>query len=247
MVCPSSQLYRAEPLWRVWSLKLVGQNPRHFSLQNDSNTMLIRLFRPPDWRAPSCAWLSPPPCLATRFAHSTDVRLRCEDSQRLWQRLEFRSWQCSCSHRASRPPHCPRAALDGYGGVEPVTLQQLTAQQLAEKRELLTQQVTTWLDDEWLPQAVHQDLGDAAAEVWHCALSIAIVIVCRHESSPDLWWRCTSTHSHLLQAYARQRKGGEADMGSILLAVVGDLQAFNFHDTFTDPFEVELPQISLLT
>ncbi len=29
-------------------------------------------------------------------------------------------------------------------------------------------------------------------------------------------------------------------MGSVLLAVISELQAFNFHDTFTDPFEVGL-------
>ena len=34
-------------------------------------------------------------------------------------------------------------------------------------------------------------------------------------------------------------------MGSILLAVVSDLQAFNFHDTFTDPFEVGLLQLTV--
>ena len=45
---------------------------------------------------------------------------------------------------------------------------------------------------------------------------------------------------NLLQAYARQREGGEADMGSVLLAVISELQGFNFHDTFTDPFEVGL-------
>jgi len=31
-------------------------------------------------------------------------------------------------------------------------------------------------------------------------------------------------------------------MGSVLLAVISELQAFNFHDTFTDPFEVGLLQ-----
>ena len=34
---------------------------------------------------------------------------------------------------------------------------------------------------------------------------------------------------------------GQADIGTILLAVVGELQAFNFRETFTDAFEVGAP------
>lgn len=44
--------------------------------------------------------------------------------------------------------------------------------------------------------------------------------------------------TNLPQAYARQRQQGEADMASILLAIITDLQAFNFRETFTDSFEV---------
>jgi len=66
-----------------------------------------------------------------------------------------------------------------YGGVEPITLQQPTAQQLTEQREQLAQQVTAWLDDEWLPQAVHKDLGDAAAEARHRA-TIATIAAWHH-------------------------------------------------------------------
>ena len=49
--------------------------------------------------------------------------------------------------------------------VEPIVLAEPTAQQLSEQTQRLARQVTAWLDDEWLPQDVHRDLGDAAAEV----------------------------------------------------------------------------------
>jgi hypothetical protein len=54
--------------------------------------------------------------------------------------------------------------------------------------------------------------------------------------------QASSKHRSLLQAYARQRTAGQADIGSILLAVASDLQAFNFRETFTDAFEVRLQQ-----
>ena len=36
-------------------------------------------------------------------------------------------------------------------------------------------------------------------------------------------------------------------MGSILLGIASDLQAFNFRETFTDPFEVSLHTVGTFT
>lgn len=39
-----------------------------------------------------------------------------------------------------------------------------------------------------------------------------------------------------------QRQAGESDIGSILLGVAQELQAFNYRETFTGAFEVLLPR-----
>jgi hypothetical protein len=41
-----------------------------------------------------------------------------------------------------------------------------------------------------------------------------------------------------MQAYRAVRSAGENDIGSILLSIVSDLEAFNFDETFTGNFEV---------
>ena len=102
--------------------------------------------------------------IATCSRQRTHVRRHQKPLQRAQQPRRCCSWQHSATATAPRPSNCPQAAPDGSGGVEPVTLQQSSAHQLAELMHLLAQQVTAWLDEEWLPQDVHRDLGDAAAE-----------------------------------------------------------------------------------
>ena len=69
----------------------------------------------------------------------------------------------------------PCAAADRQGGgVDTIVLSLFTAQQLGEQTQQLARQVTAWLDDEWLPQAVHRDLGDAAAQVRSRAQTLMI-------------------------------------------------------------------------
>jgi hypothetical protein len=41
-----------------------------------------------------------------------------------------------------------------------------------------------------------------------------------------------------MQAYRNVRSTGENDIGTILLSIASDLEAFDFHDTFTGNFEV---------
>jgi hypothetical protein len=48
---------------------------------------------------------------------------------------------------------------------------------------------------------------------------------------------------HHVQAYRGVRSAGEDDVGTILLSIASDLEAFDFHDTFTGNFEVCAPAI----
>lgn len=43
-----------------------------------------------------------------------------------------------------------------------------------------------------------------------------------------------------MQAYRAVRSTGEDDLGTILLSIAADLEAFPFHDTFTGNFEVRM-------
>ena len=173
-----AQLCRAGPI------RSSCLNPRSGSLLLNFHNIDIMLIKPRDpsaCRAFTCARVSPPPCLITRLRQCRDLRRRSGKLQREWKLLQLRTWQHSCSRRVSRRPYSPHAASDGHGDVEPITLQQSTAQQLAEQRDQLAQQMTAWLDDEWLPQAVHKDLGDAAAEARQRATN-ATVAACHHRT-----------------------------------------------------------------
>jgi hypothetical protein len=101
------------------------------------------------------------PCTCAR--RCTDATSRLEQTH-----LQPQCYLRSASWSSARPRGVtvPRSAADRQGGgVEPLVLAQPTAQQLGEQTQRLARQVTAWLDDEWLPQDVHRDLGSAAAEV----------------------------------------------------------------------------------
>ena len=71
-------------------------------------------------------------------------------------------------------------------------------------------QVTTWLDEEWTPLEVHATLGRATGDAF-CRLR------------------------------AGERGGGNGrDVSDVLLGLSAELAAFNFRETFTNPFEVSL-------
>jgi hypothetical protein len=60
-----------------------------------------------------------------------------------------------------------------------------------------------WLDREFLPEAINQDIADRASQI-----------------------------------YLRQRLEGEDDLGSLLLAIVVEMQAFDFSQSFYGEFAV---------
>jgi len=60
-----------------------------------------------------------------------------------------------------------------------------------------------WLDAEFLPEAVNQQIADRAAQV-----------------------------------YVRQRMEGENDLGSLLIAILTEMQAFDFSKSFYSEFAI---------
>lgn len=97
-----------------------------------------------------------------------------------------------------------------------------------------------WQDDEWQVQDNHHDLGVAvgkASHVYNGGMLMHDDIAC--------WLRvsCRAAASFCagscMQAYRAVRSAGENDIGSILLSIASDLEAFDFDETFTGNFEVQ--------
>lgn len=61
----------------------------------------------------------------------------------------------------------------------------------------------SWLDREFIPEAINTTIADRAAQI-----------------------------------YARQRMEGENDLGSLTIAIITEMQAFNFQDSFFSEFAV---------
>lgn len=94
-----------------------------------------------------------------------------------------------------------------------------------------------WQDDEWQVQDNHRDLGIAVGKASHVyndgILLHDDIVGCATaaELQPAPVHAC-------MQAYRAVRSAGEHDIGSILLSIASDLEAFDFYDTFTGNFEV---------
>lgn len=67
----------------------------------------------------------------------------------------------------------------------------------------LRESLLAWLDREFLPEVINQDIADRASQI-----------------------------------YLRQRLEGEDDLGSLLLAIVVEMQAFDFSQSFYGEFAV---------
>jgi hypothetical protein len=61
----------------------------------------------------------------------------------------------------------------------------------------------SWLDREFIPEAIHSSIASRAAQI-----------------------------------YTRQRMEGENDLGSLLIAIVTEMQAFNFTESFYGEFAI---------
>jgi hypothetical protein len=85
--------------------------------------------------------------------------------------------------------------------IPPVTLP--TAQNPDQEGEWLKNSLLHWLNQEFLPEAVNQEIADRATQI-----------------------------------YVRHRMEGENDLGSLVLAIVTEMQAFDFSESFFSEFAV---------
>ncbi|MBE7383528.1 MAG: hypothetical protein F6J95_019185 [Leptolyngbya sp. SIO1E4] len=77
------------------------------------------------------------------------------------------------------------------------------AQDPQQEGEWLRATLHQWLDDEFLPEAVNEDIATRAAQI-----------------------------------FMRQRMEGENDVGSLLLAVLTEMQSFDFSKSFYGEFAI---------
>jgi hypothetical protein len=77
------------------------------------------------------------------------------------------------------------------------------AQQPQQEGQWLRASLQQWLDQEFLPEAVNQDIAERAAQV-----------------------------------FVRQRMEGENDLGSLVIAIVTEMQAFDFSKSFYSEFAI---------
>ena len=78
-----------------------------------------------------------------------------------------------------------------------------SAQNPQQEAEWLRRNLQRWLDREFIPEAVNQQIADRAAQI-----------------------------------YARQRMEGENDLGSLVIAIVTEMQAFDFSQSFYSEFAI---------
>ena len=83
----------------------------------------------------------------------------------------------------------------------PVTLP--TAQNPQQEGEWLQTVLQRWLDEEFLPEPVNQQIAQQAAQI-----------------------------------FARQRMEGENDVGALIIAIVTEMQAFDFSKSFYGKFAI---------
>lgn len=85
--------------------------------------------------------------------------------------------------------------------IPPITLP--PAQHPEQEGEWLRNVLLQWLDREYIPERVNQQIADRAAQI-----------------------------------FVRQRMEGENDLGSLVLAIVTEMQAFDFSESFFGEFAV---------
>jgi hypothetical protein len=85
--------------------------------------------------------------------------------------------------------------------ISPITLP--TAVDAQREGEWLQSSLNTWLDREYIPEAINSKIATRAAQI-----------------------------------YTRQRMEGENDLGNLVIAIVTEMQAFNFQDSFFGEFTV---------
>ncbi|MBE9225756.1 hypothetical protein IQ264_10010 [Phormidium sp. LEGE 05292] len=78
-----------------------------------------------------------------------------------------------------------------------------SAQNPQQEAEWLRINLQRWLDREFIPEAVNQQIAHRAAQI-----------------------------------YARQRMEGENDLGSLVIAIVTEMQAFDFSQSFYSEFAI---------
>ncbi|MCU0568524.1 MAG: hypothetical protein MUF49_18250 [Oculatellaceae cyanobacterium Prado106] len=85
--------------------------------------------------------------------------------------------------------------------ISPITLP--PAQNAEQEGTWLQEALHRWLDEEFIPEAVNQEIARRAAQV-----------------------------------FVRQRMEGENDVGSLVIAIVTEMQAFDFSKSFYSEFAV---------
>lgn len=85
--------------------------------------------------------------------------------------------------------------------IEPITLP--PAENPRQEGEWLQASLHRWLNEEFLPEAVNEDIANRAAQV-----------------------------------FVRQRMEGENDVGSLVIAIVTEMQSFDFSKSFYSEFAV---------
>ena len=113
---------------------------------------------------------------------------------------------------------------------------------LNDDREWLAAHIRLWLDEEWAPLQVHETLGAAAGQAIY---SLILAVVLNTSAEPDYhsqYWQVTTRQRCVVlgQAYEEARQESD-ELGDVLMGVGNRLLAFDFHDTFTSPFEVYTP------
>ena len=85
--------------------------------------------------------------------------------------------------------------------IPPITLP--SAHNAQQEGEWLTNVLQRWLDEEFLPEPVNQQIAHRAAQI-----------------------------------FVRQRMEGENDLGSLVIAIVTEMQAFDFSKSFYGEFAI---------
>jgi hypothetical protein len=85
--------------------------------------------------------------------------------------------------------------------IAPITLP--PAENAQQEGEWLKQTLHTWLDQEFIPEAVNADIAQRAAQV-----------------------------------FVRQRMEGENDLGCLVIAILTEMQAFDFSKSFYSEFAI---------
>lgn len=88
-----------------------------------------------------------------------------------------------------------------YEPIPPITLP--PAKNAQQEAEWLQKGLQQWLDREFIPEAVNQQIAQRASQI-----------------------------------YARQRMEGENDLGSLVIAIVTEMQAFDFSNSFYSEFAI---------